>query len=624
MKKGILLVALTCFLVMSLVLASCSSSTTASTQATTMTTISTSTSAATTAVTTSASIPTSTTPVNSTVTATTTSTGNWWDTLGTPQYGGTINIAVSGDITGFDPDNTLGQYCVYSGWIEDLFADQWTLNPATYAYQSSFLPNDYVGGWLAQSWEFTNPSTFVVHLRQGVYWQNLPPANGREFVANDVVVNIDREFGWNGFPKIPGLSLGSGTYLTSVSAPDNFTVVFNWSITGVETIYEWMFSNGGIAIANPEALQEYGNLTNWHDAIGTGPFLLTDFVDGQAATLTKNTLYWGHDERYPQNQLPYADKISVLIIPNQPTALAAMRAGKIDVTDGLNIQAAEAMKQSNPEIGQVSYPGTACQTMDMVDTLTPFSDIRVRQALQQSINLPDLAANYYLGTTVSVPSDMTSVYLTGYGWPYQQWPAALQADYAYNPTNAKALLAAAGYPSGFTSTCIVDSSSDLNLFAIVQSDFSAIGVTMNVDEMPSASWTSYVETSRKATGLIWRNGGSLGLNYQFLRQFTRYQTGYATNWLNVSDPDLDALYPEAVNATSMDQLQQLLVTLNQIVAQNQWAVSLLPIVSYGVYQPWLKGYNGQFFAISGGASGPYFLGFFGARFWIDQDVKNSY
>jgi peptide/nickel transport system substrate-binding protein len=621
MKKGIILIALTWLIVTSLVLVSCSSSNTTSTSIVTST-LATTTTSITTA--TTAIIPTSTTSSISTAATTTTSTGNWWDSLGTPQYGGTINVAVSGNITGFDPNNTLGQYCVYSGWIEDLFADQWTLNPTTYAYQSSFLPNAYVGGWLAQSWEFSNPSTFVVHLRQGVYWQNLPPANGREFVANDVIVNINREFGWGGFTKNPAISLGTGIYLTSVSAPDNFTVVFNWSITGVESIYEWMFSNGGIAVANPETIQQYGNLNNWHNAVGTGPFILTDFVDSGSATLTKNPIYSGYDERYPKNPLPYVNKINVLVIPNQPTALAAMRAGKIDVTDGLNIQAAQAMKQSNPEIGQVSYPGTACQTMDMVDTLTPFSDIRVRQALQQAINLPDIAANYYLGTTVSIPSDMTSVYLTGYGWPYSQWPASLQAEYTYNVQNAKALLAAAGYPNGFTTSCVVDTSSDLNLFAIVQSEFSAIGVTMNVNALPSAAWTAYVQTNRSATGLIWRNGGSLGLNYQFLRQFTRYQTGYATNWLNVSNPTLDALYPAAVNATSMDQIQQLLVTLNQLVAQNQWAVSLLPIVSYGVYQPWLKGYNGQFFAISGGASGPYFLGFFGSRFWIDQNVKNSY
>jgi peptide/nickel transport system substrate-binding protein len=218
---------------------------------------------------------------------------------------------------------------------------------------------------------------------------------------------------------------------------------------------------------------------------------------------------------------------------------------------------------------------------------------------------------------------MTSVYLKGYGWPYSEWPASLQANYTFNPTSAKALLAAAGFPNGFTTSCIVDASSDTTLFQLIQSEFSTIGVSVTATVLDSTSWTAYVQTGRKATGLIWRNGGSLGLNYEFLRQFTRYQTGYATNWLNVSNADLDALYPQAVNATSMDQIQQLLLKLNQIVAQNQWAVSILPVVSYGINQPWIKGYNGQFFAISGGSSsGPQLLGFFASRFWIDQNVKN--
>ena len=55
---------------------------------------------------------------------------------------------------------------------------------------------------MAQSWEFTDPSTFVVHLRQGIHWQNIPPANGREFTAADVVFHYDRMFGLgDGFTK---------------------------------------------------------------------------------------------------------------------------------------------------------------------------------------------------------------------------------------------------------------------------------------------------------------------------------------------------------------------------------------------------------------------------------------
>ena len=61
--------------------------------------------------------------------------------------------------------------------------------------------------------------------------------------------------------------------------------------------------------------------------------------------------------------------------------------------------------------------------------------------------------------------------MTGWGLPYLQWPQSLQQEYAYNPTNAKALLAAAGYPNGFNTTCIQDSAADGNMLLIVQSYF---------------------------------------------------------------------------------------------------------------------------------------------------------
>ena len=86
--------------------------------------------------------------------------------------------------------------------------------------------------------------------------------------------------------------------------------------------------------------------------------------------------------------------------------------------------------------------------------------------------------------------------MTGWGFPYIEWWAALQAEYAYNPTQAKQLLASAGYPNGFNTNIVVDQAADLDLLQIVQSYFSAIGVNMSIDAMPSAAFTAYVEDIR--------------------------------------------------------------------------------------------------------------------------------
>ena len=135
-----------------------------------------------------------------------------------------------------------------------------------------------------------------------------------------------------------------------------------FSTLNPEFILENMEAPGcDCSIENPETVQAYTNasnpeLTNWHNAIGTGPFMLTDFVDNSSATFVKNPNYWASDERYPQNKLPYIDTLKILIIPNTPTAEAAMRAGKIDLMDSISATDAINMKKTNPEIDQIGVP----------------------------------------------------------------------------------------------------------------------------------------------------------------------------------------------------------------------------------------------------------------------------
>ena len=141
MKSKITVFGLSFLVVVSLLLASCGSSTTtaASTTATTPTTTSLITPTSTTSVTTTST--TTTTPV--TVTATTSSTGNWWDNLGTPIYGGTMTMCLNGTITTWDPYLT-GATNIECTYAERTGMDDWTLNPLTFAYGITWRPPQYV------------------------------------------------------------------------------------------------------------------------------------------------------------------------------------------------------------------------------------------------------------------------------------------------------------------------------------------------------------------------------------------------------------------------------------------------------------------------------------------------
>ena len=112
-----------------------------------------------------------------------------------------------------------------------------------------------------------------------------------------------------------------------------------------------------------------------------------------SATLVKNPNYWGHDERYPQNKLPYVDGVKYLIIPDEAKAIEALRAGKIDIVDQISPVQAQAMQKTNPEILQITHPDANAEAIEPRNDMAPFNDIRVRKAMQMAIDLPSIAKN---------------------------------------------------------------------------------------------------------------------------------------------------------------------------------------------------------------------------------------
>ena len=615
MKRGAIWLVLTCVMVLSLILASC-----AKTSTTTMTTSMTTTSTATTTQTNT----TTTTASTTTTTTTSTGTGKWWDKLGTPQYGGTIVMRTKLDIIFFDPYQGETLMSFMWGWLEQLFSTDWKMDPSVQSYQLSFWDNSYARGQLIDSWEFTSPGVYVLHVHPGIHWQNIAPANGREFVADDIVFHFNRMLGLGSGYTTPAPYWGTVAWtksLSSITANDKYTVTIKWSTMNPEFVNENLEAPGAsTTIENPEAVKLWGDVIDWHHAVGTGPFILTDFVSGSSMTMAKNPNYYQNDERYPQNKLPYADGFRALVINDDATAMAAMRTGKIDLMDSMPLTASQQMKKSNPEIIQVVVPQGVGVTMDPRNDKPPFSDIRVRKALQMAINLSDIAANYYGGMTSPNPLSLTAAGLTGWGYPYSEWPQALKDEYAYNPTAARKLLDDAGIPAHYATNIYLDSATDKDLVQIVKSYFAAVGVDMEIRPLDSATFGNLINTKHSNDALVMRNSGALGLAFYPLRHLLRYGTGQPANAAMVTG--FDHFYTDALAATTVDQVKAIVKAANMDVAQNHYSISLLVAPNFFFCQPWLKGFNAQYGSFSG-TNGPFFLYFYGARWWIDGTLKKS-
>ena len=95
----------------------------------------------------------------------------------------------------------------------------------------------------------------------GIHWQNIPPANGRELIAGDIVYHYDRLYGLDSGMTPSPLYVGVAAWkqLISVTALINYTVVFKWKIANPEFVYETLQASGpDHSIECPESCKTMG------------------------------------------------------------------------------------------------------------------------------------------------------------------------------------------------------------------------------------------------------------------------------------------------------------------------------------------------------------------------------
>ena len=241
-----------------------------------------------------------------------------------PEYGGTLTYGSSSEPPNSDAMvGDIAAGAAASGVVEKLGIANWGIDRSVNDLANEILLADHFTGALAESWDIPNPTTYIFHIRQGVRWHDKAPMNGRELTAEDVVYNIARWRTSDKNTRYPAMTW------ESVTATDRYTVEVRLVDPPLDALLVLIEDSMGFVNA-PEVIEQHGDVADWRNLVGTGPFMLTDWVDGSAITWVKNPDYWGHDEKYPENRLPYIDELVRLIMPDQATRISAMRTGQID------------------------------------------------------------------------------------------------------------------------------------------------------------------------------------------------------------------------------------------------------------------------------------------------------
>jgi dipeptide transport system substrate-binding protein len=340
---------------------------------------------------------------------------------------------------------------------------------------------------LAEKWTVSKDGLeYTFNLRKGVKWQsnkNFKPS--RDFNADDVLFMIERQwkeshpyfkvtsanhsyFGDMGMPKL----------LKSVDRVDDYTVkiVLNRPEAPFlsDLAMQWAgvqskeYADAMLKAGTPEKIDQ--------EPIGTGPFSLVQYQKDAIIRFKANPDYWAGKAAI--------DDLIFSITPDSAVRWAKLQKGECHVMPYPNPADLDAMRK-DPNVQVLEQAGLNVGYLAYNTTKKPFDDVRVRKAINMAMDKNAIVSAVYMSTGVPainpIPPSM---------WAYNK---SIKDD-AFNPAEAKKLLAAAGYPNGFTTdlwAMPVQRPYNPNakrIAELMQADLAKIGVTA---EIKSFEWGEY-------------------------------------------------------------------------------------------------------------------------------------
>ena len=537
-----------------------------------------------------------------------------------PQYGGTFTHATNIEQAHVDPWFKHGPGVIVANVTEKLGIVDWAISRDKHSLRATgiVLPHP-IRGLLAESWETPDDTTIVFNIRKGVNWHDKAPMNGRELTAQDIEYNLHRVSALgSGFTEPSPTGWIKNLALESIEATDKWTVEVKLKEPNLQALMNLTLGQTGNTLP-PEVIKQYGDVKDWRNLVGTGPYMLTEWVEGSSVTYDKNPDYWGYDEKYPENRLPYTDKIRTLIIPEKATALAALRSRKLDYvgTCGHLITSPDqigSLRRTNPEIVQWSLFGRSDNSFAMDVTKPPFDDLRVRKAMQMALDPETYNLTFLRGEGVSTPHGWVAV--PGYHIPFAEWPAEVKMGYMYDPAGAEALLDAAGHTRGADGIRFKTALTHLDRFGLDWVQTAAdywreIGVDVEIDVVDNPTLTDR-RKNRTFEGMV---TALLSTDWNPPDAIRQGSSKGGWTGTNINDPVYDAMVDAVLAGTSIEEQMRLVREADMYMIEKHWFL-WGPMAPWNhAHQPWVKGYNGEF------DLGSISCGLIFARLWIDSEMK---
>jgi peptide/nickel transport system substrate-binding protein len=267
-------------------------------------------------------------------------------------------------------------------------------------------------------------------------------------------------------------------------------------------------------MVSPKALATPGEIAN--KPVGTGPFILKEWLKGDHVTLTKNPNYWRAGQ-------PAFDTVTYRVLPDAEARFQSLQAGSLDIvqTDSAD-HIIQARKNQSLAVKLASFNGSTAMILNVAKA--PFDDARVRKAIAHAVDRAALVTVVDKG--ISEPSDgpfsKTSPFYADPAYP------------AFDPGTAKRLVQEVGKPIVFNYK-VTPSGIGPRRATVLQQMLKDVGITMNIE--PTEFTAILAATNAKdfqAAELP--TPDFTDPDIQLTR---RFQTGSAQNWGGFSSKAVD-------------------------------------------------------------------------------------
>lgn len=400
---------------------------------------------------------------------------------------------------------------------------------------------------LATEWEQIDDTHYSFKLREGVKFHN-----GNDFTAEDVLYTFEQ----NTASDASASTIGPVDVANCVIEDDyNITIALSEPYPAFLNVCTLDIAS----IVDKETMEEIGQDAYNTNPVGTGPFKFIEWATGDYVKLEANDEWWGGEINF--------DTLLMRYIPEASTRAIEAEAGSADVamisvSDCGNAEESDEVNLQVTKILNTNYLSFNC-------ALEPFNNVKVRQAISLAINSEAIVKANYLGY-----ADVAKSFLAPDIWGYSE----VENEFAANDVEkAKALLAEAGYPDGFS--CTLTTSGNQTVAEMIQAQLKEIGIEVTLNVTDFANWLDAITTGKQQMYY----GGWTVPSGDATEAFAAFHSANMgpTNRSFYSNPEADALIETIDSETDETKRMEACVALQELLAEE--CVNVLTNVGISCY-----------------------------------------